>query len=106
MVIGRKPFIFEIPEYPAELLEIGVLHNTAIATSNLYFAKRRQQASYLINPLAEEASQIHIESKDSFSVIAKEYVYANALTKILAITKQVGHPCFATFSTQVVRIAA
>lgn len=107
-VFGNRPQAIHIrnPRNPAELLEIGVLHSTAVATSNLYFAKRDQQASYLINLLAEEASQLHIESKDPFSVIAKECVYVDALTKILAITKQVDHPCFATFSAQAVRIAA
>jgi thiamine biosynthesis lipoprotein len=32
-------------------------------------------------------------------------VYADALTKVLALSKEAHHPCFAKFSAQVIRIA-
>ena len=107
-VFGDKRQAIHIrnPKNPAELLELGSLQNAALATSSLYFAHRDQQPSHLINPLAKESSNLDIESNDSYSVIAKECVYADALTKVLAITKQTSHPCFAKFSAQAIRIPA
>jgi len=106
-VFGDTPTPIHIrnPKNPVELLKIGSIQNAALATSCLYFAKRDQQASHLINPLALEESEIHVDSTDSYSILAKECVYADALTKVLAISKQSNHPCFAKFSAQAIRIA-
>ena len=99
-----KPIHLRNPKNPAEILEIGTLQNAALATSSLYFATRDGQASHLINPLAEAASDIYIDSTESYSIVAKECVYADALTKVLALSRQANHPCFAKFSAQAVRI--
>jgi thiamine biosynthesis lipoprotein len=101
-----KPIHIRNPKNPSALLEIGALKNAALATSSLSFSKRDQQESHLINPMAKNLSDIHIESSDSYSILAKECVYADALTKVLAISKQTDHPCFAKFSAQAIRIAA
>ena len=99
-----KPIHIRNPHNPTELIEIGMLQNAALATSSLYFAKRDAYESYLINPLAKEESAIYVQSTDSYSILAKECVYADALTKVLALSKQAYHPCFAKFSAQVIRI--
>lgn len=93
------------PKNPSELIEIAALKNAAIATSSLYFSNRDGQESYLINPLAKTEADVHFQSSESYSILAKECVYADALTKVLALSKQTHHPCFAKFSAQAIRIA-
>ncbi|MBU3593353.1 FAD:protein FMN transferase [Polynucleobacter sp. 71A-WALBACH] len=89
------------PFNPHELIQIGSMQTGAIATSSLYFAKRDANSqSYLINPLNHE----HIEFEESYSVIANECVYADALTKVISITKNIHHPCLKHFSAQAIRI--
>ena len=94
------------PILPDEVVEIGSLINGAIATSSLYFAKRDQLQSHIINPFAQHSSEAHVEVHESFSILAKECVYADALTKVLALSNNTHHPCFKYFSAQALRIAA
>jgi len=101
-----RPIQLRNPNLPSELIEIGSLKNGAIATSGLYFTKRDQQRSYLINPLANNPEDAQVELSGSFSVLAKECVYADALTKVLALSNDHHHPCFDQFSAQAIRIAA
>ena len=107
-VFGRTALPIQIrdPEFPERLNEIGSLKDGAIATSSLYFAKRDQQLSHIINPLAQHLSEVHAEVLGSFSIIAKECVYADALTKVLALSNNEHHPCFSRFSAQALRIAS
>jgi thiamine biosynthesis lipoprotein len=89
------------PSNPHELLQIGSIKAGAIATSSLYFAKREANArSYMVNPLNQE----HIEFLESFSVIANECVYADALTKVVSISGNTQHPCLNHFSAQAIQI--
>ena len=92
------------PKMPSQLIEIGNLQNAAIATSGLYFTNRDQAVSHLINPLATDEAEIHLQTTGSYSIVAKECIYADALTKVLAISKQFNHPCFAQFSAQAIQI--
>ena len=94
------------PERSEELINIGSLKDGAIATSSLYFAKRDSQKSHIINPLAQNFSEVHVEIAGSFSILAKECVYADALTKVLALSNNEHHPCFSHFSAQALRIVA
>ena len=94
------------PERSGELIDIGSLKDGAIATSSLYFAKRDSQKSHIINPLAQNFSEVHVEIAGSFSILAKECVYADALTKVLALSNNEHHPCFSHFSAQALRIVA
>ena len=107
-VFGNTAFPIQIrnPEMPEELIEVGTLKDGAIATSSLYFAKRDGQQSYIINPLAQNLSEVHAEVSGSFSILAKECIYADALTKVLALSNNEHHPCFSHFSAQALRIAA
>ena len=98
------PIQIRNPESPEKLIDIGYLENGAIATSSLYFAKRDHQQSHIINPLAQNPSAIHAEVFGSYSVLAKECVYADALTKVLALSNTEHHPCFSYFSAQALRI--
>jgi len=100
------PIQVRSPETPNEIIEIGSLKDGAIATSSLYFAKRDRQKSHIINPLAQHFSEVHAEVSGSFSILAKECVYADALTKVLALSNNEHHPCFNRFSAQAIRITA
>lgn len=89
------------PSKPLELIQIGSLKAGAVATSSLYFAKRDADAkSYMINPLNQE----HIEFPESYSVIANECVYADALTKVVSISGNTQHPCLSHFSAHAIKI--
>ena len=89
------------PSIPHELIQIGKMKVGAIATSSLYFSKRDADAkSYMVNPLNHE----HIEFSESYSVIANECVYADALTKVVSISGNTQHPCLSHFSAQAIKI--
>lgn len=89
------------PSKPHELIQIGKMKVGAIATSSLYFAKRDADAkSYIVNPRNHE----HIEFSESYSVIANECVYADALTKVVSISGNAQHPCLSHFSAQAIKI--
>jgi thiamine biosynthesis lipoprotein len=89
------------PSKPLELIQIGSLKSGAVATSSLYFAKRDADAkSYMVNPLNQE----HIEFSESYSVIANECVYADALTKVVSISGNAQHPCLSHFSAHAIKI--
>ncbi|MBU3616787.1 FAD:protein FMN transferase [Polynucleobacter sp. JS-Polo-80-F4] len=107
-VFGSTSFPIQIrhPEIPEGLIEVGSLKDGAIATSSLYFAKRDNQKSHIINPLAQHGSEVHAEISGSFSILAKECVYADALTKVLALSNNEHHPCFSRFSAKALRITA
>lgn len=93
------------PELPEALIEIGSLKDGAIATSGIYFSRRDQIQSHIINPFAKHLSEVHAEISGSFSILAKECIYADALTKVLALSNDEYHPCFRHFGAQALRIA-
>jgi len=94
------------PRAPSNVIEIGSLANGAIATSGLYFSKRDDAQSHIINPLASNDSDVHAVFSHSYSIVANECVYADALTKVLILSKQQHHPCFKRYQAQAIRIAA
>jgi FAD:protein FMN transferase len=101
-----RPIHIRDPRKASDLIHIGSLKNIALATSSLYFATRDRQDSHFINPLAKNDHDIHVNAQGSYSILAKECIYADALTKVLALTEQEQHPCFAQFSAQAIWIAA
>jgi thiamine biosynthesis lipoprotein len=89
------------PSNPHEVIEIGSMKAGAIATSSLYFAKRDiHSKSFIVNPFNHQ----HIEFSESYSVVASECVYADALTKVVSISRNIHHPCLSHFSAQAIRI--
>jgi len=89
------------PSKPHELIQIGSMSAGAIATSSLYFANRSScSKSFMVNPL----NQGHIEFSESYSVVATRCVYADALTKVVSISRNTRHPCLSHFSAQAIRI--
>jgi thiamine biosynthesis lipoprotein len=89
------------PSKPLELIQVGSMKEGAIATSSLYFSKRDANLkSYIVNPL----DLAHLEFSESYSVIANECVYADALTKVVSISGNTHHPCLRRFSAQAISI--
>lgn len=106
-VFGNIPQIIYLrnPQVPSQLFEIGSLSNGAIATSGLYFSIRDKPKSHIVHPFKKTELNIDESLLDSYSILAKECVYADALTKVLALSKQQNHPCFAHYSAQAIRIS-
>jgi thiamine biosynthesis lipoprotein len=101
-----RPVQIRNPSSPNQLIDIGSLQNGAIATSGLYFSNRDQEQSHIINPFAKDESEAHLHFSDSYSVLANECVYADALTKVLALSGLQDHACFTHFSAKTIKIAA
>jgi thiamine biosynthesis lipoprotein len=102
-VFGSEAQMIHIrnPSNPYELIHLGNVYEAAIATSSLYFSKRdNNPISYIVNPL----NQKHIEFPESYSVIADQCIYADALTKIVSISGNTNHPCLRYFSAQAIKI--
>lgn len=106
-VFGNIPQIIYLrnPQAPSQLFEIGTLSNGAIATSGLYFSIRDKQKSHIVHPFKKTQLDIDEHFLESYSILAKECVYADALTKVLALSRQQNHPCFAHYSAQAIRIS-
>jgi FAD:protein FMN transferase len=100
-VFGSNPKEIQVrsPANPNELIQIGSLENGSIASTSTYFING---ISPIINPIEMK----NIEIKGSYSILAPECIYADALTKVLAISQDLKHPCFKYFSAQALRIAA
>ena len=107
-IFGKKAQAVHIrnPQAPSNVIEIGSLTNGAIATSGFYFLNRDKSLNHIINPLASNDSVIDTAFSESFSIVANECVYADALTKVLILSKQTNHPCFKRYEAQAIRIAA
>jgi FAD:protein FMN transferase len=90
------------PRNPKELLSLGSIENGATASSGLYYCDHsRSNQGHIVNPQTME----QIKFTQSYSVIAPECVYADALTKVLAISNNTSHPCFQRYSAQAIAIA-
>ena len=101
-VFGSIPQAITVrhPSNPKELVNAGTLENGAIASSGLYYTN--SHLSHIINP----ADMQHIQFGESYSVVALQCVYADALTKVIAISRNMEHSCLSQFSAQALRIAA
>jgi thiamine biosynthesis lipoprotein len=101
-----RPIQIRNPRLPNQLIDIGSLQSGAIATSGLYFSNRDKEQSHIINPFAQDESEAHLYFSGSYSVLASECVYADALTKVLALSGAHDHACFNHFSAKAIRITA
>ncbi len=102
-VFGGEAQLIQIrnPANPYEVISLGNMSEGAIATSSLYFVKRdKTSISFMVNPINHE----HIEFSESYSVIADQCVYADALTKVVSISGNTNHPCLGQFSAKAIKI--
>ena len=90
------------PAKPHELITLGSIKNGAIASTGLYYCDHsRSNQGHIVNPQTLE----QIAFTESYSVIAPKCIYADALTKVLAISKYSRHPCFQRYCAQAVGVA-
>ena len=89
------------PSNPSELISLGSLENGAIASSGLYYCDDSTlNQGHIVDPQTME----QIQFSESYSVIAPECIYADALTKVFAISKDNAQPCFQKYSAQAIGI--
>jgi FAD:protein FMN transferase len=108
-VFGDEPeaILLRDPNGHKPPIEIGKLQNGAIATSGLYFSSRDSRTpSHIINPTANSPEQIHHAFLGSYSVLAQECIYADALTKVFILSENAHHACFDYFKAKPIRIDA
>lgn len=87
------------PANPIELIALGSLEDGAIASSGLYYCDRsKPDNGHIVDPKTGE----QIQFTQSYSVVAPECVYADALTKLIAITQNPQHSCFSQYSAKAV----
>ena len=82
-----------MPHQCHTLIELGVLQNGAVASSANYFYSPTSTAN-LGQRIIHPQQQLPSNSPHSYSVIAPQCVHADALTKVLALSQQIVHPCF------------
>lgn len=104
-VIGNTetPVHLRDPKAPGQLIYAGTIQDAAFATSGSYFSSAvacTPEASALVDPRTQSA----IVDNRSYSIIAKTCVVADALTKVLAVSGDPNHSCFAFFDAKAIII--
>lgn len=84
-----RPVYIRNPINPLLANAMGYMKNIAIASSG----------NYLQNHLFNAKRQSTIRTDSSFTVLAKQCVYADGLTKVLASLGHSQHPCFAYYDS-------
>ena len=82
-----------MPHQCHNLIELGELQNGAVASSANYFYSPTSTDN-LGQRIVHPQLQLPSNSPHSYSVIAPQCVHADALTKVLALSQQIVHPCF------------
>lgn len=99
-VIGPKPepiYLRQAHNQPPVLA--GLLQDGACATSSIDYSQQHH-AGQSISALVDPRDHTAVLCPDSFSVIAPLCAVADALTKVLALTRDAALPCFAYFGAQ------
>jgi len=88
-----------MPHQCHALIELGELQNGAVASSaNYFFSPTSIQC--LGQGIVHPKQQLLSNSPHSYSVIAPQCVHADALTKVLALSQQIVHPCFERYDAK------
>lgn len=99
----RQPIHVRRPVAPTELIALGWLCDGAIATSGGYFVGI-QSGGRQIDPLVDPRRNVCIGWDDSVSVVASDCMTADALTKIVRLTRQDVHVLLERMGAQAVVI--
>ena len=84
-----EPLLIRDPIAPSRILRIGKICQGAVATSGGYFRRRRKK-SRTVTPLVDGRTRQTRDSRESITVVASSGMWADALTKVLAIDRQRG----------------
>ncbi len=100
---NSQPIHMRMPSKPGECISLGHLQDGAIATSALYYSEEDlTPRSFMINPITSQS----IDFSGSYSVLAPECIYADALTKVVSLSGDTAHPCLGKFSAQAIWLTA
>jgi thiamine biosynthesis lipoprotein len=88
-----------IPHQSHALIELGELQNGAVASSANYFCSPTSTQN-LGQGIVHPQQQLPSDSPHSYSIIAPQCVHADALTKVLALSQQIVHPCFERYDAK------
>jgi FAD:protein FMN transferase len=92
------------PMTPNRLLRVGEIHMGAVATSSGYFRRRRTNSGP-VTPLVDGRTRKTLDLHESITVIASSCMWADALTKVLAIDLQTGTALLKHFDATAVLIS-
>ena len=95
----EEPIYLRNPRDPTQATLAGTLTDGAIATSGIYFSKRLHDGQ-TISAIVEPVSGQPLLDDASHSVIAPTCAVADALTKVLALSRNPHHPAFARHRAQ------
>lgn len=102
---AEEPIYLRNPRDPQEVALAGTLRDGAVATSGIYFSKRLHDGAP-VSAIVEPASGKPLLDELSHSVIAPSCAVADALTKVLALSRDPHHPAFARHHAQALTIQA
>lgn len=83
-----RPLLVRDPAMPRRILQIGKIQNGAAATSGGYFNSRRISERHSSIVHGRNCEMHHL--RDSITVIARECMWADGLTKVLALDPAMG----------------
>lgn len=102
---AEEPIYLRNPAEPQQLALAGTLRDGAVATSGIYFSKRTHDGA-TVSAIVEPASGKALLDEHSHTVIAPSCAVADALTKVLALSRDPHHPAFARHHAQALTLQA
>lgn len=87
------------PQQPQRMARRLHLQNQALATSGSYFSAKQRNGQAL-SALVHGVNGTPILSRNSYSVLAPQCLWADALTKLVAASGDAQHPCLAQFGAE------
>jgi FAD:protein FMN transferase len=99
-----EPLLLRDPTTPNRLLRVGEIHTGSVATSSGYFCSRRRN-SEPVTPIVDGRTRKTLDLHESVTVIASSCMWADALTKALAIDPQTGTALLKHFDATAVLIS-
>ncbi len=99
----NDPLWIRDPSAPQRLLCIGTIQTGAVATSSGYI-RCRKVASRLLSPYLDPRTGEMLDLRHSVTVIAAACMWADALTKVLALDRQAGAALLDHFEAKAIEL--
>ena len=100
-----EPLLVRDPMVPSRILRVGDIRTGAVATSGGYFRGQRRRRSAPVTPFVDGRTRKTLRMRESITVIASSCMWADALTKVLAIDLQSGAALLNDFDAQALLIS-
>jgi thiamine biosynthesis lipoprotein len=99
-----EPLLLRSPEDPRQLICVGAMPTGAVATSAAYFSRRQRRGS-LMTPLVDGRTREPLNFEKSITVIASSCMWADALTKVVAVDLRGSAPLLKHFDARALVLA-